>query len=458
MGLLSFHEMHTILGHAYADTIASSSSLYTDGHLIPRKPKGYHCHDCALAKSTHTRPMQPHTPATHAFELVHSDLSGKFSIPSLGKNLYYITLIDDYTRFAWIYLLKKKDQAAEVIKRFITMIKTQFDVTLKRFRTDGGGEYVNSDLRSYFATQGTIHEITPPYSHESNSVAERFNRTLKNIIRAMLGSSEKYFLWGEAVNTAVYIRNRLPHRALGKVTPYEKLYGQQPSIAHLQSFGRSCYVHIPKETRPSGSTLLPRAVDGIFTGYTDSTKVYRVYIPSKRIVTTTSQVRFAPTTTQQNTGTMEPDTATSIPSESTNFETLDPDAWFDDEDTEPLDHSVDPINNAQRSPSPPPAPQTKEILSHVQLPPPPQKPEDYLAPGLNEEDPDYLQEVPDADTLSDDELALLGSEPVTYAAATRLEDWNLWELAVKAELDALHRNKTWEVVPTPSDRRIVDCK
>ena len=131
MGLLSFHKMHTALGHASADTIASSSSLYTDGHLIPRKAKGYHCHDCALTKSTYTRPMQPHIPATHAFELVYSDLSGKFSIPSLGKNLYYITLIDDYTCFACMYLLKTKDQAAEVIKSFIIIIKIQFDITLK---------------------------------------------------------------------------------------------------------------------------------------------------------------------------------------------------------------------------------------------------------------------------------------------------------------------------------------
>ena len=69
---------------------------------------------------------------------------------------------------------------------------------------------------------------------------------------------------------------------------------------------------------------------------------------------------------------MEPDTATSIPSESMDFETLDPDAWFDDEDNEPLDQPADPINNVQRPPSPTPAPQAKEILSHVQLPPPPQ--------------------------------------------------------------------------------------
>ena len=113
------------------------------------------------------------------------------------------------------------------------MIKTQFGIIVKRFRTDGGGEYVNSDLRTFFAAQETVHEITPPYSYESNSIAEHFNRTLKNIIRTMLGSCEKYFLWREAVNTAVYIQNILPHRALGKITPHEKLHSQQPSIAHL---------------------------------------------------------------------------------------------------------------------------------------------------------------------------------------------------------------------------------
>ena len=219
-----------------------------------------------------------------------------------------------------------KDQAAEVITSCIIMIKTQFSIIVKCFRIDSGGKYIYSDLRTYFTIQGTAHEITPLYSHESNSVAECFNWTLKNIIHVMLGSSENYFLWAEVVNTAVYIQNRLPHRALGKVTIYEKLYSQQPSIAHLQSFEWSCYVYIPKETRPSGSVLLQRVVDGIFTRHADSTKAYRVYILSNCIITTTSQVRFAPTTTQQNTGTLELDTATSTPSESMDLETLNPDA------------------------------------------------------------------------------------------------------------------------------------
>ena len=68
--------------------------------------------------------------------------------------------------------------------------------------------------------------------------------------------------------TAVYIKNRLPHSALPtQQTPYEALKGEKPSIKHLQPFGRKCYVHIPEEARPSGSKLLPRAIEGRFLGY-----------------------------------------------------------------------------------------------------------------------------------------------------------------------------------------------
>ena len=79
------------------------------------------------------------------------------------------------------------------------------------------------------------------------------------------------FLWAEAAATAVYIKNRLPHSALPKQqTPYEVLKGEKPSKKHLQPFGQKCYVHIPEEARPSGSKLLPRAIEGRFLGYNKS--------------------------------------------------------------------------------------------------------------------------------------------------------------------------------------------
>jgi len=185
-----------------------------------------------------------------------------------------MTFIDDYTRYTWVYILKTKDQASQAIKDFLAMVKRQFNAEVKRFRTAGGGEYVNHEVKATFAQEGITHEVTPPYSPESNGVAERFNRTLKEMIRTWLGSIEKYFLWAEAVNSAVYIKNRLPHRALDKTTPFEKLFGQKPSIIHLQPFGRKCYVHIPEAKRPSGTSLHHTAVDGIFVGYMDSNKIY----------------------------------------------------------------------------------------------------------------------------------------------------------------------------------------
>ena len=79
----------------------------------------------------------------------------------------------------------------------------------------------------------------------------------------------------EAAATAVYIKKRSPHSALPQ-TPYEALKGEKPSIKHLQPFSRKCYVHIPEEARPSGSKLLPRAIEGRFLGYEKSDKIYRI--------------------------------------------------------------------------------------------------------------------------------------------------------------------------------------
>ena len=135
--------------------------------------------------------------------------------------------------------------------------------------------------------------MSPPYSHESNGIAERFNRTITTMARAMLnGGNLPLSLWSEAISTAVYFKNRIPHKAVKESTPYEALHGKKPSIQHLQPVGRKCYVHIPEEQRGLGSKLLPRALEGKFIGYTESTKIFRIYIPSQHKVTETRQVRF----------------------------------------------------------------------------------------------------------------------------------------------------------------------
>lgn len=149
-------------------------------------------------------------------------------------------------------------------------------------------------VKRFFADNGIEHENSPPYEHESNGVAERFNRNIVTKARALLLNKPK-FLWAEAISTTVYLYNRTPHKAIDNKLPIELLNGETPSIAHLHVFGQRVYVHIPEETRHSGSKLQPRAIAGIFVGYTRSSKIYRIYIPEKRIVQVTRQVTFLST-------------------------------------------------------------------------------------------------------------------------------------------------------------------
>ena len=115
------------------------------------------------------------------------------------------------------------------------------------------------------------------------------------MIRAQLTASGlgKEF-WAEAANTSTYLKNRLPHSAVMDQTPYEALTGNKPSILHLQPFGRECYIHIPKAKRKPGSKLSPKAYKGVFVGYTDTTRHYRIYNLDEKRTMVTGDVFFPP--------------------------------------------------------------------------------------------------------------------------------------------------------------------
>jgi len=90
------------------------------------------------------------------------------------------------------------------------------------------------------------HLVTITYSPESNSVAERYNQTLTNMVRPSL-DNVPISLWAEAFNWACYIKNRLPHSALMDQIPYKVLFSKKPMISHLRPFYTKSYVYIPKE-------------------------------------------------------------------------------------------------------------------------------------------------------------------------------------------------------------------
>ena len=153
---------------------------------------------------------------------------------------------------------------------------------------------------------GIKHDRTPAYSHESNGIAEWYNRTIITAPHSML-TGLPLALCAEAVATAVYLRNRLPNRSIGKSTPYESLYNKKPSINHLRPYGTKVFVHLSEEKRQAGTKLMPWAIKGYLIGYTSSDKIYRIYIPSDHKVSETWQIySTTKTITPLGPNTMEP--------------------------------------------------------------------------------------------------------------------------------------------------------
>ena len=102
---------------------------------------------------------------------------------------------------------------------------------VKVLHTNNGGEFTSDEFKNYLKKEGIVHQLTITKCPEQNGVAERFNRTLVEMVRSMLADSElpKTF-WPEALTTAIYLRNRSPTKPVEGKTPYEATYGEKPKL------------------------------------------------------------------------------------------------------------------------------------------------------------------------------------------------------------------------------------
>ena len=124
-------------------------------------------------------------------------------------------------------------------------MENQLSKKIKRLRIDKRGEYESNPFNSFCADHGIIHKTTPPYSPESNGIAERKNRTLKEMMNVMLVSlGAPLNLWGELILSAFHIQNIIPYKRTGK-TPYELWKGYAPNITYLKVWGCLAKVLFP---------------------------------------------------------------------------------------------------------------------------------------------------------------------------------------------------------------------
>ena len=153
------------------------------------------------------------------------------------------------------------------------LIENQTGKCIKTIRTDNGLEFCNAQMDSLCQKSGIRRHKTTPYTPQQNGVAERMNRTLLEKVRCLLsksGLSKKF--WGEALYTACYLINRSPSVPLKGRCPEHVFTGRKPNLSHLRVFGCSAFIHSKTDK------LDPRSRKGVFVGYPDDVKGYRVWV------------------------------------------------------------------------------------------------------------------------------------------------------------------------------------
>ncbi|KAL4376734.1 hypothetical protein GQ457_02G021410 [Hibiscus cannabinus] len=384
--------------------------------------------DCIKGKQTNKSKKGAKRSST-ILEIIHSDICCP-DMDVQGQK-YFITFIDDYSRYMYLYMLHHKSESLEAFKVFKAEVEKQCGKQIKIVRTDRGGEYygrytengkVHGPFVKFLQDNDIVGQYTMPGSPDQNGVAERRNRNLMDMVRSMLsGSKLPKSLWVEALKTAVYILNRVPTKAVPK-TPFELFKGWKPSLRHIRVWG------CPSEVRiynPQEKKLDPRTISGYFIGYAEKSKGYRFYCPSNstRIVES------------RNAKFLENDSFSGSDLSRNSIPVDQPSTSIDQivhENPEIIEQPVeqhDPQENVgstlRRS--------TRERKSAISS--------DYVV---------YLQE-------SDYNVGA-ENDPESFSQAMSCNESKLWYDAMKDEMNSMKNNEVWDLVSLPDGVKAIGCK
>ena len=216
----SMSQWHSRLGHpsvSIVKQVVSKNNL----PCLDESSNRTVCDACQQGKS-HQLPY-PNSSSNSEFplQLIFSDVWGP-APESVGRKKFYVSFIDDFSKFTWVYLLRFKSEVFQKFQEFQALVEHQFGRKILAMQTDWGGEY--QSLNSFFTKLGIEHHVSCPYAHQQNGSAERKHRHLVEVGVSLLSHASmllKY--WDEAFISAAYLINRVPSKVIGHTTPLERL-------------------------------------------------------------------------------------------------------------------------------------------------------------------------------------------------------------------------------------------
>jgi chemotaxis protein histidine kinase CheA len=419
-------------------------------------------------------------------DIVVADLCG----PIFHK--YISLLIDVKTGTVFVDIINKKSETTQHVIRWDTHAKTQTGKVLKRFHSDGGGEYRSNLLKSYFAKQGTVMTTTTRDTPQHNGIAERMNRTILETARAMLFNGQMHVsYWQDAVLTAVQLINlQVPTTLTAEnMTRHEAWTGHKPSVSHLRVFGCDVYRHIMRDQRANKMSVTSRI--GVFVGYDEEKNgYYKIWDPQERKLYRTRDVQFME---QQFTQAQKPkhtiwntNTTTTTNTSSTNNNSIDIATDLYDmivykksdetEQQNEMEHKYDEQIQAQeqeQTETEQDEKQEQEQEQEQELETDTSEIESEASesearyPSRNRQAPESFAPLLRTDLMSAREMTNMTTQqqqahnnntvPANYQQAMSSDTRDKWIQAQEEEMKSHEQNNTWTVMRLPAGKHAIDC-
>ena len=229
--------------------------------------------------------------AERPLQVINTDTMGPIKPTSYpGLKRLIVVFVDDYSRFAIEYSVKSKDEAGEVSKKYLISARDLLgkDGKICYIRSDEGTEFTGGRFLEILREEKFETELSPPYTPEHNGVAEKFNKTIQQKVRAyMFYSGLPKSMWVLAIEATVHAYNRTPYKTiefrvtLKKFAPSASCHSNK-----MKRFGRIRFVKIPKLDFKFGE----RAIKAVLVAY--KTTGYLLWHPSTRKLIESRHVRF----------------------------------------------------------------------------------------------------------------------------------------------------------------------
>lgn len=390
-------------------------------------------------------------------DLWAADLMGPIKYKSHDSKKYVLVVMDVHSHHVFVVLLNKKSEATAALKCLIVQEQTQKGRTLKRLHTDGGGEFVNEEMKKFLEQQGTIQTWTTTNTPQHNAMVERMNRTLGEKTRTiMYHAHARSYLWGEAIKTAAHIVNHTPCEWTGHATPYELYTGRNSTQRNMHVWGCDVYVHVKKRDYKFSAT----GGRCVFVGYDENNGTYfNVYDRTRKKVTRVHDVEFD----EENFTEMKGADDDKGEEESDDESIREKEGKEDYLDLDKLvARNRGQVDNAQPSSS------SSDLLQQHHINSRPDTTHTITRSGRVSAPPQRY--TPSAALTSAEEYAeicaLMGGpseasvdgEPVTYKEAVERNDAERWKQAMQEEVNALEENNTWTAVERAGNMNVIGTK